>query len=291
MHIIRLVFFGILSFGFIIGHSQGSDDKPFIFESSNDSIDISANFYNLYDSLTQFNHPGDWIYQNWDTYKIRYSNDSIDVVFDSIPIILQDTLHHIYYAHPFLGPITSHFGYRRYRFHYGTDIDLVTGDTVVAAFKGMVRVTTYDKGFGKVVVLRHSNGLESVYAHLSKIMVDSNTMVEAGEIIGYGGNTGRSTGSHLHFELRYLGKAIDAESIIDFEKGKPISNKICLTADNFNYLNRIKANKNAKIHYVRKGDTLSGIARTYGTSISKLCYYNGINQNSVLQIGQRIRVR
>ena len=289
---------GIIRYAFLIiaiiyinhGFSQSSS-KPNIYESTNDSIDISANFYNLYDSLTQFNHPGDWVYQNWDTHKIRYQNDSIDLVFDSIPIVLQDTIHQKYYVHPFLGRITSHFGYRRYRFHYGTDIDLVTGDTVVAAFKGMVRITTYDKGFGRVVVLRHSNGLETVYAHLSKILVDSNSIVQAGEIIGLGGNTGRSTGSHLHFEVRYLGKAIDAESIIDFEKGKPIKDSFYLTRENFNYLNRIAANKNAKIHYVRKGDTLSGIARTYRTSISKLCYYNGINQNAVLQIGQRIRVR
>ncbi len=266
-------------------------DTTYIIESRNDSTDISANFYNLYDSLTKYSHPADKIYQNWNTHKIHYVQDGQDLAIDSIPIVLQDSIHGIFYAPPVVGPITSHFGYRRYRFHYGTDIDLVTGDPVVAAFDGMVRITTYERGFGNVIVLRHSNGLETVYGHLSKILVDTNQFVTAGTRIALGGNTGRSTGSHLHFEIRFLGKALDAESIINFKENKLIANKIYLTADSFNYLKRIKSNKNAKIHYVRKGDTLSAIARRYHTSISKLCYYNGINQNAILQIGQRIRVR
>jgi murein DD-endopeptidase MepM/ murein hydrolase activator NlpD len=288
---VRLVSILLLIFGSINVFSQKNVDDKLIIESHNDSTDISSNFYNLYDSLSKFPHPADGIYKNWDNKKIHYVQDGEDIEIDSVPLVLQDSIKGKYFVQPVIGPITSHFGYRRYRFHYGTDIDLITGDPVVAAFDGMVRITTYERGFGKVIVLRHANGLETIYGHLSKILVDTNQIVKAGERIALGGNTGRSTGSHLHFEVRYLGKAIDPESIIDFKNTRLIANKIFLTEDNFNYLKRIKADKNAKVCYVKKGDTLSAIARRYHTSVSKLCYYNGINQNAILQIGQRIRVR
>jgi len=287
----RIGIITILLFGFIFGVAQSSNDKPIIIESNNDSIDISANFYNIYDSLTQLSHPSDLLYENWNTRKIRYVDDNGEIKTDSILIVLQDSIHEKYFVIPFIGPITSRFGYRRYRFHYGTDIDLVTGDEIKAAMDGMVRITTYDRGFGKVVVIRHSNGLETVYAHMSKIKVDTNQIVKAGEVIGLGGNTGRSTGSHLHFELRYLGKAINPETVIDFKNSKPYKNKFYLTENNFRYLHRIASNENAKFHRVKSGDTLSGISRSYHTSVSKLCYYNGINQTAILQIGQRLRVR
>ena len=287
----RLSIIIILLLGFIFGVAQNSEDKPFIIESSNDSIDISANFYNIYDSLTHYSHPSDMVYNNWNTRKIHYKDENGVIKTDSVLIVLQDSIHEKYFVQPVIGPITSRFGYRRYRFHYGTDLDLVTGDPVKAAMDGMVRITTYDRGFGRVIVIRHPNGLETVYAHLSKIKVDTNQIVKAGEVIALGGNTGRSTGSHLHFEVRYLGKAINPETIIDFKNAKPIKNSFYLTEDNFRYLNRIAANKNAKFHYVRSGDTLSGISRRYHTSISKLCYYNGINQNAILQIGQKLRIK
>ncbi|RLD46158.1 MAG: peptidase M23 [Bacteroidetes bacterium] len=275
----------------IFGMAQNSEKKPLIIESCNDSIDISANFYNIYDSLTHYSHPSDVLYNNWNTKRIHYKDENGIVKTDSILIILQDSIHERYFVQPIIGPITSHFGYRRYRFHYGTDIDLVTGDPVKAAMDGMVRITTYERGFGRVIVIRHPNGLETVYAHLSKIKVDTNQIVKAGEVIALGGNTGRSTGSHLHFEIRYLGKAINPETIIDFKHARPINNRFYLTDNNFRYLNRIVANKNAKFHYIRSGDTLSAISRKYHTTISKLCYYNGINQSAILQIGQKLRVR
>jgi murein DD-endopeptidase MepM/ murein hydrolase activator NlpD len=195
------------------------------------------------------------------------------------------------YYHPFKGKVTSRFGYRRHRFHYGIDIDLVTGDQVVSAFDGMVRVVKYDKGYGNVVVIRNDNGLETVYAHLLRAMVDTNEIVKAGDVIAFGGNTGRSTGSHLHFEVRYLGSALNPESIIDFENFKLLSDTAYLTQSNFHYLHRIKADKNATYHIVRSGDNLSRIAKRYHTSVNKLCYLNGINQNSILRIGQKVRVK
>jgi murein DD-endopeptidase MepM/ murein hydrolase activator NlpD len=260
-------------------------------ESRNDSIDLVSNFYDLYDSLTHFSHPSDFLYSSWNTASIRYKEGDTIKRPDSVRIVLVDIAHGEKYVHPFCGDVTSRFGYRRYRFHYGTDIDLVTGDPVRCAFDGMVRATLYDRGYGKVVVVRHNNGLETVYAHLSKVLVDSNTVVKAEDIIGYGGNTGRSTGSHLHFEIRYLGAAVNPETIVDFVNYKLIADTIYLTQKNFEYLRRIAADKNAKYHRVRKGDTLSAIARRYHTSVNKLCYLNGIKQTHILQIGEKIRVR
>jgi len=262
-----------------------------IFESRNDSADLATNFYNIYDSLTKLRYPANYIYHSWNTQQIRYRLDGEDLRLDSQMIVLQNRNQGKLYYHPFKGEVTSRFGYRRYRFHYGIDIDLVTGDQVVSAFDGMVRVVRYDKGYGNVIVIRNDNGLETVYAHLLKALVDTNQIVKAGDVIAFGGNTGRSTGSHLHFELRYLGAAINPESLIDFETYKLLSDTVYLTPEHFKYLNRIKADKNAKYHIVRSGDNLGRIARRYHTSVSKLCYLNGINQTSIIRIGQKIRVR
>ncbi len=262
-----------------------------MFESRNDSIDLAENFYDLYDSLTKLQYPADYIYHDWNTHQIHYKKDGEDFKLDSQIIVLQNKEKGKLYYHPFKGVITSRFGYRKHRFHYGIDIDLVTGDQVVNAFDGMVRVVKYDKGYGNVVVVRNDNGLETVYAHLLRAMVDTNQIVKAGDVIGFGGNTGRSTGSHLHFEVRYLGSALNPESIIDFEKFTLLSDTAYLTDANFHYLHRLKADKNATYHIVRSGDNLGRIARRYHTSVNKLCYLNGINQNSILQIGQKIRVK
>jgi len=98
--------------------------------------------------------------------------------------------------------ITSPFGFRRYRWHYGTDLKLYYGDTVAAAFDGIVRIVDYERyGYGRYVVLRHLNGLETLYGHLSKAKVKVGDVVSAGDLIGLGGSTGRSTGTHLHFEF------------------------------------------------------------------------------------------
>jgi murein DD-endopeptidase MepM/ murein hydrolase activator NlpD len=269
--------------------AQNCDSLPL--ESRSDSLDLANNFYDLYDSLTQRLYPAQNLYINWETHSIVYHAGDTIKRADSIRLVLLDPIKEERYVHPFKGKVTSGFGYRRYRFHYGTDVDLITGDPILCAFDGMVRATLYDRGFGRVVVVRHNNGLETVYAHLSKIIVDSNQRVKAGDLLGYGGSTGRSTGSHLHFEIRYLGAALNAETVIDFENYVLLQDTLWLTKKNFQYLHRLQVDKNAKYHAVRKGDTLSGIARRYGTSVNKLCYLNGIRQNKILQIGEKIRVR
>ena len=115
--------------------------------------------------------------------------------------------------------INSPFGPRWGRQHKGIDVKVYTGDTIYAAFDGKVRITKYNAGgWGYYVVIRHPNGLETLYGHLSKQLVRENQIVHAGEPIGLGGSTGDSTGSHLHFETRLLGQAVNPALMFDFER-------------------------------------------------------------------------
>lgn len=141
------------------------------------------------------------------------------------------------YVSPVKGPVTSPYGWRaRFgRMHRGVDISLHVGDTVRAAFSGKVRLTKYEgKGYGYYVVVRHDNGMETVYGHLSRFLVKPNQRVKAGEPIALGGNTGRSTGPHLHFETRYLGLAINPEAIIDFANGTTHMDIFAFDKDTYN---------------------------------------------------------
>ncbi|MBK6754847.1 MAG: peptidoglycan DD-metalloendopeptidase family protein [Flavobacteriales bacterium] len=188
------------------------------------------------------------------------------------------------HAMPICGKVNSPFGPRHGRMHYGVDLDLETGDAVVAAFAGMVRIARYHKSFGNVVVIRHPNGLETLYGHLSRLSVDVGEMVEAGERIGLGGSTGRSTGSHLHFEVRYLGRPIDPAMVYDIPEGELVSRQLHLSAKSF------EAPATAARYYrVKRGDTLSAIARRQGTSVARLCKINRISARSTLRIGQTLR--
>lgn len=189
--------------------------------------------------------------------------------------------------------VTSNFGPRRRRLHKGIDLKVQIGDTIRAAFDGKIRIRNFERrGYGNYVVVRHPNGLETIYGHLSKILVDVNDIVRAGEPIALGGNTGRSTGSHLHFETRFLGQAINPSEIIDFENGVPHQ-------DTYVFRNLKINGKKSNIytsstdqmvyHRVKSGDTLGKIARMYGTSINELCRLNGLKQTSMLRLGQSIR--
>ena len=212
--------------------------------------------------------------------------------------------------------VFSRFGYRHGRRHQGVDLPLKTGTPVVAAFDGRVRVSTYNKGYGNLVVIRHANGLETYYGHLSKREVEVGDWVRAGDQIGLGGSTGRSTGPHLHFETRFKGFAFDPEWIADYEKGQLRANVFVLKRS---YLDasshyvpesideedevyaadekiiaeekRIAAEKAAaRYHTVKSGDTLGGIAKKYGKSLATIQRLNpGVNSTK-LRIGQKIRV-
>lgn len=191
--------------------------------------------------------------------------------------------------------ITSKFGPRRRRMHNGIDVKVYIGDTIRAAFGGKVRMVKYERrGYGKYVVIRHDNGLETIYGHLSKQMVKEDQYVEAGEVIGLGGNTGRSTGSHLHFETRFLGQAINPALLFDFEKQDIVTDAYLFKKGNNRYRRSNTATSyasNGDIQYykVRKGDSLSRIAQKTGTSIDALCKLNKISRRTTLRIGQVLR--
>jgi len=190
--------------------------------------------------------------------------------------------------------ITSPFGPRWRRMHNGLDLKVNIGDTIVAAFDGKVRIVKYERrGYGKYVVIRHDNGLETVYGHLSKQLVEENQLVKAGEVIGLGGNTGRSTGSHLHFETRFLGIAINPIYMFDFPKQD-------IVADTYTFrkakgVNRAGSHDTQvadgaiRYHKVKSGDTLSRIAKLRGVSVSTLCKLNRIKPTTTLRIGQVLR--
>lgn len=189
---------------------------------------------------------------------------------------------------PWTGRVTSSYGWRKKRPHYGVDIKLNTGDSVSSVFGGMIRVSKYSKSYGNVVVVRHQNGLETLYAHLSKRTVKVGEVVETGQNIGLGGNTGRSYGSHLHFETRYLGEPINPEDIFEITDTtfKLHQNNFELTANNFAFVKEVRR---IKYHRVRSGDSLWRISKKYNVSINKLCIINKINKRKSLRIGQKIR--
>jgi hypothetical protein len=218
-----------------------------------------------------------WSYSEVNPYKISLTNMS-----GAVSINLER------YVHPNHNVITSRFGFRRWKFHYGADLRLSVGDSVRCAFDGRVRIARRGKAYGNYVVVRHYNGLETTYAHLQKILVKVNDEVKAGDLVGWGGNTGRSTGPHLHYEIRYLGQAIDPMALIDFETGKPYTDVFLLTADHFSYVKELE-----QIRYwvVHSGDSLWSISRKTGASIDYLCATNSISRTSILQLGQRIRYR
>jgi murein DD-endopeptidase MepM/ murein hydrolase activator NlpD len=246
--------------------------------------------------------------QNWDTSKIHVYNTELKDLPMSMIIDLVDTLKS--YHCPIKGRVTSKYGPRRRRVHQGTDIDLETGDPIYATFDGRVRHTTYiARGYGNLIIIRHDNGLETFYAHLSEINVKPGDWVTAGQVIGKGGNTGRSTGSHLHYEIRYKGHSFDPERLIDFSSGVLRRETFLLKRTYFSPYSRFtqdfdeevqsdeedkriaKEAAAIKYHIVKSGDTLGRIAINNHTTVSKLCQLNGIKSTSTLRIGQRIRIR
>lgn len=204
---------------------------------------------------------------------------------------------------PIDGPVTSRYKYRNGKFHNGIDLDLVTGDTVVSAFDGIVRYARKNSGgYGNLVIIRHFNGLETYYAHLSKLLVFSGQQIKSGEVLGLGGNTGHSFGSHLHFEVRFYDAAMNPEELIDFKKKELKSTNLLLHKTMFRpgvtpsdqWKKKSNGSKEyvAKKYYkVRAGDTLSRIAERHRTSVSTLCRLNGLRSTSILQIGQNLRVK
>jgi murein DD-endopeptidase MepM/ murein hydrolase activator NlpD len=244
---------------------------------------VDSAMYALQLEEEEMEFPADDIYEgSWNTDHVKaYGDVSIP---DSFKIDVSG------FVFPFEGRITSKFGPRKRRFHYGTDIKLQTGDTVRAAFDGKIRVLNYErKGYGYFLVLRHSNGLETVYGHLSKFLVEPDNIVKAGDPIALGGNTGRSSGSHLHFEMRFLGQAIDPQSIVDFDNSSTFDDYYVFHKNKVNPTNKFASGNGIIYHRIKPGDTLGAIAKKYGTTITQLCRLNGIKSTKTLRIGSTLR--
>ncbi|MDR0547391.1 MAG: peptidoglycan DD-metalloendopeptidase family protein [Dysgonamonadaceae bacterium] len=239
--------------------------------------------------------PSNELYEDqWNTEYVK-AYDSVQIP-DSFALDVSSFIMPVQNTH-----VTSNYGPRRRRFHYGTDLKLQVGDTVVAAFDGKVRVKKYQRGgYGYYLVLRHPNGLETVYGHLSGFLVYQDQYVKAGEPIALGGNTGRSTGPHLHFEFRFLGNPINPGEIIDLQELalkddsylflKSESSKSYASSNKNNRYTATTGDKQIKYHRVKEGDTLGAIARRYGISVSALCRLNNIKSSTVLRAGRSIRV-
>lgn len=215
--------------------------------------------------------------------------------------------------------VTSNFGSRWGRQHKGIDLKVYIGDTIRSAFSGKVRMVKYERGgYGKYIVIRHSNGLETIYGHLSKQLVEENQVVRAGEVIGLGGNTGRSTGSHLHFETRLCGVALNPAILFDFRAQDVVADSYLFRKNTYmaesSEANRLRGKigngsytreevqgemaygsetgqvaEERQYHKVAKGETLSAIAKKRGVSVSSLCKLNRISKRTRLRPGQILR--
>lgn len=230
-------------------------------------------------------------YSIWDSKRVNPYHIDKSEFKDTISLTLYDKEKDLHWSMPLDKTYpTSKFGMRGYRWHYGIDLKLDVGDTIRAAFDGIVRIKSYDpRGYGYYVMLRHYNGLETLYAHMSEQKVEVGQIVKAGELIGLGGSTGRSSGPHLHFEVRYQGNAINPEDLYNFDGNLLQSDEFTLTPDNFSYVTKVA--RKVVYHKVRSGETLSSISRKYGVTVKVICAYNKLSPRSKLIAGRRIRVK
>lgn len=262
--------------------------------------------------------------ENWTVGSLKSFNNigSKDTLLNLLPS------GHTNFAMPFNNFLTSRYGPRGRHFHPGIDIELNTGDMVVAAFDGKIRYARYNNGgYGNLIIIRHYNGLETYYGHLSKIIVEENQYVKAGDLLGLGGSTGRSTGSHLHFECRYNGVHFNPEKVISWSEARLSATNVLVSGGRFYAINDLndsvnhslkaindtklenktaynkelnesklakineKANnksKDKKVHKVEKGENLFRIALNNGKKIEDICKLNNIKSDSKLAIGQEI---
>jgi len=224
--------------------------------------------------------------ENWNTEKLYpYGNVDLSKMKDTL-IFEFDTS--AFYCTP-SEDLYSAFGPRRGRQHKGIDTDLDIGDTLRTVFDGKVRYAQYVSGFGNLVIIRHFNGLETYYAHQSKILVEPGNILKAGEVIGLGGETGNALGPHLHFEIRYKDNPFNPEKVIDIKNQCLKITTLYLTKKDFEWK---KQWRGKKYHNIKKGETLSHLAKKYHTSVKKILKLNkGLKSTSILQIGQKIRVK
>ncbi|MBR2958228.1 MAG: peptidoglycan DD-metalloendopeptidase family protein [Bacteroidales bacterium] len=263
---------------------------PFIVSPDNDSDDDDDDMpesYTLNDDGAE--SEDEILLEGFDTAVIHLPK--LDPSTITEPILLQ--LSRFTYPTPVTSRPSSHFGPRRRRFHYGLDLAQPTGEPIYAAFDGVVRISKFNRSYGNLVIIHHANGLETYYAHMSKRHVTVGQQVKSGDVIGLCGNTGRSFGSHLHFEIRYMGNAINPENVISTATHNLIEPTLTLTSSSFRKIAKgVKGSKGSSggWYRVRQGDTLEKIARRNGTTVKRICQLNGISQNKVLHPGDRLKV-
>ena len=246
----------------------------------------------------------------WSTEKISPYRDSVKLssIPSAVPITLVDSLRS--YRYPIKGRITSRYGLRRKVNHNGIDIALKVGDTICSTFNGVVRFSkATETGYGTLVIVRHDNGIETYHGHLSKRLVEAGDRVVAGQPIALGGNSGRSTGPHLHFECRYMGQSFDPERLIDFRTGDLRRDHLLLKRSYFSIYSKYEQDWNGekvladadkkenelsaerRYYKVRSGDYLGLIAKRNYTTVAAICRLNGIKADAVLPIGKVLRVK
>jgi murein DD-endopeptidase MepM/ murein hydrolase activator NlpD len=270
------------------------DDIPMdLIKEINDYAETRLLEHDFYNSLTNYYEnsviPSKSTYGKWDTRNVSPYNESICKMDTSITLTLTDNKNNCNFSPPIQDPVvTSNFGWRNGRNHNGIDLDLQVWDPVAAAFDGMVRISLFHPGYGRVVIIRHYNGLETLYAHLHRLKVKAGDIVEAGQIIGLGGSSGHSSGSHLHFEVRYKGKPLNPKHLISFKNNELVSDSFLLTKQKWNYS---VLPLGIEFHTIKKGDFMFKIASRYGLTVTELCEINGIRRNKTLYPGRKLRIK
>lgn len=288
----------------IFAFGQGSpssiqlvDLSEFPFAKTTIKLKNSINTANLNDSILDIKREywDNSIYNPFKNVKVDFP---IEITFDDST-----------YTSPinFKKVVTSRYGWRRGRAHKGIDIDLVTGDSVVSIFDGIVRFANYNTGHGRTVIVRHFNGLETVYAHLSKYAVQVNDTVKKGQLLGKGGISGNARGSHLHLVVNYKGISINPEYLFDFGEQNLVRSKNIWVTNNWvqpGLHNSKRQTKIAVLHteeeaiaslenrkqiyIVKRGDTLSRISSRNNVSIAAICKSNYIKRTTPIKIGQKL---
>lgn len=241
--------------------------------------------------------PANCYYNFWDTVIINPYKYDLKIMNDTV--VLSLVTDGCGFHPPAIGDLSSTFGFRRWgrraKFHFGVDVRMDIGDPVYAAFAGVVRIAKKSADYGYMVLIRHDNGLETLYAHFSQLLCYIGQNVNAGDIIGLAGSTGRSTGPHLHFEVRFKGEKINPNKLVHFPTGSLLSDSLQIDKSCFKHLYEVKSAKlklkTPKYIKARKGDTLYKIAREYGVSVKRLARLNNISRKAKIKRGRRIRLR
>ena len=266
----------------------------------------SVALHRLIETESYYEAPAADLYDDWDnTHAHSHATELPDTFRISLKNFCMPTESRV---------LTSNFGSRWGRQHKGLDIKVYIGDTIRAAFDGRVRVVRYEgRGYGKYVVIRHDNGLETYYAHLSKQLVSEDQDVRAGDPIGLGGNTGRSTGSHLHFETRLCGMALNPALMFDFRNQDVVDDYFTFHKSSYQRESQIATRlrganvgsgedvelataapaasyaQESRFHKVKKGETLFSIAKKRGTTVDTIMKLNHLKKNAKLKAGQILK--